>query len=126
MLKVVLPLNALIFFQTVFPVGNFDFLQGVEPYQTFLKMAFVSSAEGQNTLEIDAQTKAMGYETRNPYMNLRTLTLLMVVYWLKLVLMPILYLAYEKSLFNKLGKKMFYGELIILTMQGYLEFAIAG
>lgn len=76
--------------------------------------------------------KDLGYGSHNSILNLGTLALLSVLYYIRLmfylfVVKPFVYFTKKGGAYmSKLGDCLFYGELLFLTMEAYLEFLIAG
>ena len=74
------PSNALSFFQTIFPIINYDFLESFDAYNDFVEE--LSSTKAHKRLlsesfdpQISGQTAALGYDSRNPLVNFGTMAL---------------------------------------------------
>ena len=76
------------------------------------------------------QMSDLGYNTYNPIINLGTLWLLMMLYFVKvfftLFFMFPLSMRFQrvKAAFQKQMKAIFFGEFLVIFIEGYLEFLI--
>ena len=92
MMQIDVPPNALKFYEFIFPIINFDVLEEVQPYQDLLEETFASEIENTKPL-ISDQTMALGYDSRNPFVNQGTMTLVLLVLMIKIMLMPLLWVV---------------------------------
>jgi len=73
----------------------------------------------------------IGYDTLNIFMNLGTLAFLSAMYFLKvafvlLIMKPLSYLHKGlKKKYNRYYNQVFFGDLIAILVEGYLEFLIS-
>ena len=70
----------------------------------------------------------LGYLTHNSIINLKTIFWTIVLYLIRIAIVCSLYLlkARKSKYYSKDIKNLFYNELIVLSIQGYLELLICG
>jgi len=77
------------------------------------------------------QLKNIGYDSYNPILNLGTLFFLLMVYILRVILHFIIAVPLWKfkilpsALYFKMKNQLFFGHLLLLFVEGYIEFLIA-
>ena len=77
------------------------------------------------------QIQNLGYETSNPTENLGTIALLTVLYFIRIVYFFLMvspikrYTRHGHKYHKSLSQKLFYGEILIILIEGFLDFTIA-
>lgn len=126
---IILPGNVALFFSIILPFVMFDFLE--TEYTT--EVVFTFDYDGQERLnyKILDQMKDLGYRTHNSMLNLGSLFIFVVLYFLKVMLLPFFALGVmlsgkgEKT-YQSLKDQLFFKEIIILLIEGCMEFMISG
>jgi hypothetical protein len=91
-----IPANALSFFQIVLPIVLFDILENIEYIEN------IFGQQNEDSIVLD-QMKQLGYENSNTILNLKTIFVLMIFYFLKLIFLFIIIIIVKYC--NK-GKKL--------------------
>lgn len=128
--NVIFPGNLLLMFEILIPVATFDFLSELELLEMVFPDSKISVTVGGSDL-LD-QMMDIGYDSYNPVLNLGTLFIFLIYYFLRfLVLM--LFVKPVNLLTDKLAKvntiltnQVFFSSLILLLIEGYIEFLISG
>ena len=73
----------------------------------------------------------LGYKTSNSILNLGSLFILLMVYFIRVFLLIFFYISAKffgrgKKIYQKQVNALFYNEILLLMMEGYMEFLIAG
>lgn len=126
-MSVVFPGNVISFFEILIPVVMFDLLEKVELVQQF----FPDSADDAEKLQgIINQMSDIGYDSYNPILNLGTIALFLSLYLSKMTALLFIYPLYKITgrggqLASTLLKQVFFSDLIIMFLEGYMEFLIS-
>jgi hypothetical protein len=78
-----IPASALSFFQIVLPIVLFDILENVEYIEN------IFGQQNKDSIVLD-QMKQIGYENTNTILNLKTIFVLMIFYFLRLIFLLII------------------------------------
>lgn len=130
MLYIIIPANVSQFFGVVIPIVTFDILD--PEYTTMLVLDFDEDRQEELNIKILDQMEDLGYDSHNSILNLGSLAIFTVIYFIKvaflfIVLKPFNYFTGRgTSLLTSLQESLFYGEIIFLTLESYFEFLIAG
>ena len=77
------------------------------------------------------QVAALGYDNHNPMLNLGTITVVLIVYFVKVmglffILYPVkTYFGIGAVMYDKQFKKLFFTEILVLIIEGYIELLLA-
>ena len=79
------------------------------------------------------QTEEIGYDSPNSIVNLKSLAILLMFYIIALLLFPLIKLlqlvAYRNKYVNQVYqiwfKRLFFNEILMIMIEGYIEFIIA-
>lgn len=111
----------------MFPIVLFDVLEqiGIDA-----SLFFTFDLEGQekNKEYLMDQMDSLGYDSHNVILNLSTLYFVLMYYFVKLAIFLILHLAKrrENRAYKSLTKSIFWGELIQIMIESFMELYIAG
>jgi len=126
--SIVVPSNVIMLFSLLIPIVMFDLLEQFE----LLQQIFPDSEEDSELyMGSYSQIRDIGYDSLNIFMNLGTLAFLSAMYFLKVafvlfIMKPLSYLHKGlKNKYNRYFKQVFFGDLIAILVEGYLEFLIS-
>ena len=83
-------------------------------------------------IKIYDQTQTLGYDSYNPMLNLGTMSLVMMGYVFKILILFICVFPFRKKFkfctkcFKKMKRHMFFGEILTIFIETHLELCIAG
>mmetsp|Transcript_25612 Transcript_25612/g.39409 ORF Transcript_25612/g.39409 Transcript_25612/m.39409 type:complete len:360 (-) Transcript_25612:1793-2872(-) len=148
-LSFVFPANAMMLFKVLIPIVTFDILENYEEvlcvFISFFGFSSSSSeaasettwdgpdeAESEDTSTIPDQMQNLGFDSYDPFANLGTLGLMTGLYFVKvvvylLVLWPVQRIFKMKksgSWISTLGDSLFFSEIILIFIEGYIEFIV--
>ena len=91
-------------------------------------------AEDQNVLDKELFTDQMadlGYQTHNSILNLKTMFFMMAFYFLRVIFFFSMFLiskatGYKSGFYKAESKRIFFNDILILSLEGYFEMVIAG
>lgn len=127
-MSIVFPGNIMTFFEILIPVVMFDLLENFEVIQQLFPD---SSGDAEKLQGIINQMSDIGYDSYNPLLNLGTIGLFLGLYFVKLFIFGFLVYPLSKvtGLFKrqvrKLKHQLFFSDLILLFLEGYMEFLIS-
>ena len=129
MFRFLIPSNFSMITEIISPIIMFDVLDNNKDWDVTLLMSFDEQAlNGEEVLD---QMENIGYPTSNCIINLKTLFFLLQIYFLQ-VLMTILLATYTKitgketKLFSKLKNQLFFAEILVIGIEGFMELYISG
>jgi hypothetical protein len=72
----------------------------------------------------------LGYESSNPFINLGTIAIMTGLYFIKVLfyfalVKPLREKKYIASVYKNFSKGLFFSEILLVLIEGYLDFAIA-
>ena len=145
------PSNLMEYYSIMVPIVNFDVLSSYQWYQDFLEWmsekkktnqtakkrslsqsGFSYKTENPEDPLISNQIQAIGYESHNPLENLGTVTVVLMFYILKvlvlfLIIKPCnLIVGIGKQFYLKWYHQLFFGQLLQLFLGMYLEVLFIG
>jgi len=134
MLRILVPANVSVFFQTIIPIVTFDLIP--PEWSTEYIMDFEEFPEKMFKEEFDrkffGQMQDLGYDSHNSVQILGSLWIFSVLFFVRLILyLPLIMMLsmvfkklvpYKKSL----KKKLIIGEWVSISLEAYFEFLIAG
>ena len=134
MLMILIPANVSSFFSLILPVVQFDILD--PEWTTELVFEFEEdpdeSFENSFGRSVFDQMKDLGYETHNSMSLLGSLFIFTVIYFMRVMLFyPVVKLFVKitkkgEQYCNQLRDTLFYGEIITISIEAYIELLIAG
>lgn len=130
MLYIIIPANVSQFFGVIIPIVTFDVLD--PEYTTMLVLDFDEDRQEELNIKILDQMEDLGYDSHNSILNLGSLAIFTVIYFVKVILYFIILKPYVRfsgrgaSFQQSLQDSLFFGEIIFLTLESYFEFLIAG
>jgi hypothetical protein len=129
MMLIIIPGNVSMMFEILIPFVMFDILES--DYSIDLVLNFDEPKQAELAELVFDQIENLGYETHNSILNLGTVAVLLTFWLLEIVVMLLLKLyvfitGKGKKLFDYLYKRAFWGDIVPLTLETYLEFLIAG
>jgi len=130
MLQFIMPPNVSNFFSMVLPVAMFDIIES--SYSTELMLDFDYEREDEEADEIFGQIKDLGYEQHNSILNLGSIFIFNLVYFVKVLLyftvVKIISMMsnWGKKLRKKMQKSLFFSGILTLSIEAYMEYLIAG
>jgi hypothetical protein len=129
MMLIIIPGNVSMMFEILIPFVMFDILES--DYSIDLVLNFDEPKQAELAELVFDQIENLGYETHNSILNLGTVAVLLTLWLLEIVVMLLLKLyvfitGKGKKQFNYLYKRAFWGDIVPLTLETYLEFLIAG
>ena len=73
----------------------------------------------------------LGYKTSNSILNLGSLFILVLVYFIRVFLLIFFYISVKffgkgKKIYENKFNAIFFNDILLLLMEGYMEFLIAG
>ena len=80
---------------------------------------------------IPDQIQNLGYDEYSPLRNLGTMAYITGFYFLKVLFLGVIigpikhYTRYGQSIFRKMYKKLFFGEILLIIVEGYLDFTLS-
>ena len=134
MLLILIPANVAAFFSIILPVVQFDLL---DPDWT-TNLVFEFDDEPEEVFEesfgskVFDQMKDLGYETHNSMQLLGSLFIFSLLWFVRsLLFFPVVKLFVRltkkgQQYHDKLRDTLFYGEIIIISVESYIELLIAG
>ena len=126
--SIVVPSNVIMLFRLLIPIVMFDLL---EQFQLLQQIFPDSEEDSELYMGSYSQIRDIGYDSLNIFMNLGTLAFLSAMYFLKVafvlfIMKPLSYLHKGlKNKYNRYFKQVFFGDLIAILVEGYLEFLIS-
>jgi hypothetical protein len=127
MLRVIMPANVSMFFQILMPIVIFDIFDPVPLLELYL--SFDSETANESFDGIISQMKDLGYESFNSILNLGSIFIFTVLYFVLLVIycfFKLLDFKKTASIKAYLSSKLFYSAILSLLIESYFEFLIAG
>jgi hypothetical protein len=75
--------------------------------------------------------KDLGYKTHNSILNLGSLFILLIIYFLRMAILVFLFIIQLltgkcKQNFQSQKRKVFFNEIMLILVEGYMEFFISG
>ena len=131
-LNVLLPSNVLFFFKKLLPIVMFDI---VKEEWRINPSDFLEFDEENNELidhpKFPRQMANIGYDSHNFLQNVGSLQIFLLAYFVRIVFTIVLKLVNLLTgaggeLYKKQLKRIFFTDLILIFIEGYLEFLIAG
>ena len=124
LMAVLVPGNINMLFQIMVPIIMFDVLDS--DYSADLVLNF--DAEGQEeNLKSSQQTVDLGYETHNSILNLGSVFVFALFWFLQVFFYLLLKLSGRaKRVTIRLHNYLFYGGIISLLLEAYLDFVLSG
>ena len=131
-LNVLLPSNVVMFFEKLLPIVMFDIIKDewrINPSD------FLQYDEENNGLidnpKFPRQMANIGYDTHNFLQNVGSLQIFLLVYFLRILFTLTLKVVNlltgaGSELLKKQLKRIFFTDLILIFIEGYMEFLIAG
>jgi hypothetical protein len=131
MLQIIVPANVNRFYAALVPVIKFDILDS--EWTTELVFMFNKPKQRDfQTFTLD-QMEDIGYDTHNSVLNLGSLWLFSLYYFLKVFI----YLVYrlvkflskgriQSNIIENMPNGLFFNEILALTIEGYMEWLISG
>ena len=120
------------FYKVIIPFVMFDIIESFESINDLFVSA-VQWEDGDNDeLNIFDQVQTLGYDSHNPLLNIGTMSILLVLYVLKcLILFTCIYPNKQRNkrcrkAFLKMKESMFYGEILAIFIETHLELCLAG
>ena len=80
---------------------------------------------------IPEQIQNLGYDDSSPVKNLGTMAYFTGFYFLKVIILAIViapikhYTGYGHGLYNKMYKTLFFSEILLIIIEGYLDFNVS-
>ena len=134
-LRIILPGNVMMFMQIILPIVMFDVIEPFERFNISLDSLFNFDFKkrSETSQEILNQMRELGYQTHNSLTNLSALSVAIIIYFLRVIVLGMVVVARaitkssrgEKYVENQ-KKDLFWNGLLILILEGYLEFLICG
>ena len=131
-LNVLLPSNVLFFFKKLLPIVMFDI---VKEEWRINPSDFLDFDEENNELidhpKFPRQMANIGYDSHNFLQNVGSLQIFLLAYFVRIIFTIVLKLVNLLTgaggkLYKKQLKRIFFTDLILIFIEGYLEFLIAG
>mmetsp|Transcript_6152 Transcript_6152/g.9892 ORF Transcript_6152/g.9892 Transcript_6152/m.9892 type:complete len:366 (+) Transcript_6152:3401-4498(+) len=128
-MSVVIPANALTMFLILFPIVTFDIL---ENYEAILGIEEEEEEEPEMDLKdyLPGQMVDLGFDSFDPFNLLGTLGVFTALYFLKaglfgFIILPVKHFCGKlKNLYSSLHNQLFFQEILMILIEGYLEFSI--
>ena len=127
LLQILVPGNVIMFFSAIIPIAMFDVLESEElsPRKVFNFMP-----EEVNGEDIFDQMRDLGYETHSSVLNLGTLFVLLIVYFIQVFYCGLLGLfvvisGKGRNHFNNMKKQLFFNGFFSIILEAYIEFLIS-
>ena len=128
MFSTILPGNVSVVFKILIPIVTFDLLDS----EFIAKKALEFDTESQVALKSTLRDSIieMGYETHNSLLNLGSVSIFIILYFVSLVLLLIFKIivwktGYGTLIYNSIKKRLIFGILIHLFMEPYMEILIS-
>lgn len=130
--NVLLPSNVILFFKKLIPIVMFDIIKddwNLNPID-FMEL----DEEGGELMDdprFPRQMANIGYESHNFLQNIGSLQIFIMLYFMRLMLVAVLKVWIKltgrgKDFYEKQFKRVFFSDLILLFIEGYIEFCIGG
>jgi len=137
---VVVPANVVTFFSTIIPIAMFDILENDYGLDTSLILDYDDEGQEELNTYLYDQLENLGYGSHNLLGNLNTLGIVLIFYFIQLFFLGILAAilkATEKKdrpiaeyvkrrCYNLWYESLIFGSLIMILIEGYIEFLICG
>lgn len=128
MLMIIIPSNMSAFFSKLIPIVTFDILDS--DWTTALVFEFDEDMHEKLEPSIFDQMETLGYETNNSLMNLGSLAIFSLLYYVRLFILLFVWMLsripFFKRYFDKLYKDLIFTEILAISTEGYFEFLISG
>ena len=92
MFTFIFPQNVMVYLINMIPIVMFDLLEGQEWYEDFV----ASSGEGEEVYNIKHQTWDLGYDSHNPFLLMGTVSVMMIIYWIKVFILFLILFPLKK------------------------------
>jgi len=130
MMQVILPANVAEFYGFLIPIAMFDVVEVF--FAEDIPLEF--DHDGQESLnnKLLDQMQDLGYDSHNSVLNLGTIAVFSFIYYVRVLfyflgVKPFVYFTNRgKAYMKSFGESLFFGELLFLAMEAYLEFLISG
>ena len=125
------PANVMDTFSEIRPMVAFDVIIEAFDIQLLNDLIHTNSTEYDQIAIID-QVVALGYPTHNPILNLGFLAVLIFLYLNKFVIFGMFILPINKccgrlkKLKKQIKNHLFFNEILVIFIEGYLELILAG
>ena len=120
------------FYNVILPFVMFDIIESFDFVNDVFQGTFQWGDSDLDELNIYDQTQTLGYDSHNPLLNLGTMTIVMVYYLIKIIILfTCIYRNRHKkgcckSSFKSLMTAMLFGDLLTIFIETHLELGIAG
>lgn len=123
------PSNAMTYISSMIPIVMFDVLEGQDWFESIFR-----SNKGGEMVDIEPYTYQigeLGYESYNPFLNLGTISLWLMIYFTKFIILLFVLFPLRKSIkgkkyFKQMKNQLFFSEFLTLFLECYLELIICG
>lgn len=133
MFQMNMPGNVIMLYENVLPIVCWDMLDHSLNWET---QPIIPFGDLEEEAPFPGQLEELGYETSNFMMNTSTIAILMLIYTVKLLIYGLLRLLvccfpccegeWLRWTINGMHSSLFFADLIVLTVESYMEFMIAG
>jgi len=127
-MNIIVPGNVSMFFEIMIPIVMFDLLSTIGFMTEWFPLSKSYYKAHNHGLD---QISNIGYDSYNPVLNLGTIGFLLVLYLLRICsLLPIkcfniFSLGIGRNFFTKTYNALFWGDFILIFINGYIEFLIS-
>ena len=130
--NILLPSNVILFFEKIIPIVMFDIIKedwNLNP-SDFMEL----DEEGGKLIEnpkFPRQMANIGYDSHNFLQNIGSLQIFIMMYFMRVLFVLFLKVFLKitgrgKLFYEKQFKRVFFTDLILIFIEGYIEFCIAG
>ena len=129
------PANVMTMFEILVPIVMFDILDTDDLFKVsdqMLGTKFMEKIENEGDWSlIPDQIQNLGYDESSPVLNLGTMAYFTGFYFLKVMILAIIvgpikhYTGYGQGLLTKMYQKLFFGEILLIIIEGYLDFNVS-